>query len=440
MPGTTIDASHGDFVAPRQTLELEAPLTNWLRPRSIVMKKLLLLASLLVIVGVGFLRLGAEQPPQESLTPVQAVERVEDEPAPPELQAQDTHKQRIAQVEAAEAPTPEPTATTTGFAAETAPALQADASSAPMRVEVLVIDSLGQPIPGAVLALETVDRNSAGGLLAHIQSRGSSKTTTNKLGRAILAVNQLDRLRVTARAEGFAIGASSVFRVTESTPKASVEIQITEGGSVAGRLRDIHGQPAEAIQLSIHLITWPGEYARGVTSVMQQMKTDAEGAFLFPHLVPGRHNLYIRAKGEDIERVPTQTLNVLVVDGVTTQVEFEDLAQSHVVVSGVVSCNDQPVRDARLSVISTDNGNRSTKVDEAGQFQIILDRGGEYTFAIGSKALGGTAIKKINVPTVASHHVELRFFTGAISGRVVDTNGKPVPDYPLMAFGRSDAG
>ncbi|MFT5290486.1 MAG: protocatechuate 3,4-dioxygenase beta subunit [Planctomycetota bacterium] len=437
MPRTAINASYGESIASRQTLELEAPLTNWLRPRSIVMKKLLLLASLLVIVGVGFLRLGAEQAPQESLTLVQAAERVEDEPAPPELQAQETHKQRVAQIKVAEAPTSEPTVATTGLAARRAPAREVDASSAPMRVVVSVVDSRGRPVSGAELALENAGWNSGGRMLDQIQSRGRTKTTTSQLGRATMDVDQPCRLRVTASAEGYARGASSVIRLTESNPQASVNIRITEGGSVSGRLRDIHGNPAEAIQLSIHLVAWPGESARGMTSVMQRMKTNAEGAFLFTHLTPGDYSLY---SSGDPKRVPPQSLKVLVVDGVTTQVEFEDLSQSHVVVKGLVLCNDLPLRNAGISVRSADSQRRGTMVDQTGHFQVILDRGGEYTFTIGSDALGGRAVKKLYIPSELSHPIELRIFTGAISGRIVDLAGKPWPGYQLTAHGKGEEG
>ena len=408
------------------------------------MKNLAWLAAILVMVWVPFISQGEEPIPQDSLTPTQAAQALKSESPPPLLKAQDQAVLRVAHPEPAVSPASEPAEAPKSRDAGTLPAVQADQDPVELWLDVLVIDSRRQPVPGANLTLETVSGNSPGALLFHFKSQRHLQTTTDDAGQARLDVKRLDLLRVTVDAIGFAPAASQTFRLTRTSPHASVEIQIGTGGSVVGQLQDIHGSPANDIRISIHLSAWPGQVGRRSTRVMQQISTDEQGSFLFARLTPGDYNLYTHAADKDLARVPAQTLKLRVIDGETTQVKFEDLTQTYVQLRGKLLCNDRPVPFARISITWADSArghiNKNANANEAGEFQITLDEGGEYRFNISSDNLQGSYLPTISIPSEPSHEIEIRFSTGEISGRVLDSGGKPVPDFNLMAIGKNEVG
>ncbi|MFT7671378.1 MAG: hypothetical protein ACI8X5_004096 [Planctomycetota bacterium] len=405
------------------------------------MKKAAVVVAMLVMFWVVFLNQSDELEVQDSLTPAQVVES---ETPRPLAKLPSTGKERVAQEELVESPDIKlaGSSKTQDTAVPTAAQTEADPDGS--WVDVLVLDSKRQPVAGVDLVLSALQGNSIGALMGEPASQSGKKAKTDEFGSARIETEELGFLRITARAKEFAPNASDVFRLTKVNPNTSVEVQVTRGGSIAGQLLDIHGDPAGKTRISVHLSAWPDRKRVRTTGVMQLLDTKDDGSFLFTLLTPGEYNLYTHAKGEDLERVPAKSLKLLVIDGQTTHVEFEDLTGSYVQLSGIVLRNDVPASFARINFAWADRSRgfirKRTKTDEDGRFKITLDEGGEYRLQISSKVFTGSVFQEVSIPNETSHEIEVRINTGGIRGHVFGPDGSPVPNFKLSAFGKHGEG
>ena len=301
-------------------------------------------------------------------------------------------------------------------------------------VAVTVLDEAGRPLAGAEVHAERVGSRAL--------NRTQSSGTTDEHGLARITNIPLGLVHLWAEAPNMAPGSRDVVKLTAERPGDTVEIVLTTGGSVVGRLRDLNGELASGIRISIHLSAWPGQLDRGHPGVMQGTDTAADGTFRFDHLTPGSYTLYTRAEGERIEHVPEQRVELEVVAGQTTEVQFADSASSYVKLSGIVLCNGEPLTNAGLNLGWADRSRgylgKSTKTDDSGRFKITLDEGGGYRFQISKRGTVGSVFREISIPSTASHEIGIAFSTGRILGHLFGPDGEPVAGLKLTAYGRSD--
>jgi len=301
-------------------------------------------------------------------------------------------------------------------------------------ISVTVLDAAGAPLSDASVRVREVTADRMANL------NGGRLETTNAEGVAEVDSLEWRSYRAMAQAEGRAPGFSQVVKLSEAEPSARVVLQLGQGGRVVGRLLDVRRKPAAGIRLSIHLREFPGQVQRQSPSVMASSDTDSDGEFEFDNLAPGSYALYTRAKGEDKERVPDRSISLEVLEGQTTQVEFEDLSASFVKVSGRVTINGEPAAGTRLSFNWADRSRgylgKNAKTGEDGAFAITLDEPGAYRVQVTQRL--GSFFREFSVPAAETHEVELAFHTGSISGTVRSALGAPVGGFPLRAIGRSE--
>jgi hypothetical protein len=385
-----------------------------------------------IVVGLG---IGGREPREHALTPPPATDAshsaapadVLAEPAPPGQ----THVSSVRSVlGAADADKhPSTSAASTGL-------LAANGS-----ITVTVVDARGAPVSGATVRQRAEVNGPRGQVFAQGDFGLGSKLYTDSGGRAVLADVPFGAYRVIAETDSLAPAISAPVRVSPETPQAQAQVTLTPGGEVTGLLRDVHGVPAAAIQLSIH----PNTLLSGPAPILlRQVFTGADGTFTFPRLPPGPYNLYTRAKGEDEKRVPVQSLELDVLDGQTTRAQFKDLSATAVQVAGQVLRNGQPMLRARVMVNWADMSHpmvmRTAETDAQGRFEITLDEGGEYSFSVSGESPGALTMFREKVPQVARHEFVLAFGTGSISGRALGTNGDPLPGVDVRAMGNPKDG
>ncbi len=381
-----------------------------------------------LIVGLGF----GDRAPRESGLPSPAAEPVAESDAASATRAVDLAEPAPA------AARPEPVAASSARSgiAEAAPIAPPVAAATSGSIQVNVVDARGAPVANATVhqRSEVDPRNPS---MGQADFGFGAKLYTDAKGVAVIADVPWGKWRAIAQSDALAPGLSEAVAVSPDQPAACVQVTLSRGGDVVGSLRDITGAPAAAIQLSIHPDTLLGGSS---PIVIRQVATEADGSFSFQRLTPGPYKLWTRAEGEDEKRVPAQSLDLTVLDGETTRVEFKDLSATAVQVSGQVLRNNRPAPRARLMVSWADNTRprlmRSTETDAQGRFEITLDEAGEYQFTVASS--GGTGITNFRekIPQVARHEIVLAYGTGSISGRLLGSRGDPVAGSDVQAYNR----
>ncbi|WP_419190623.1 carboxypeptidase regulatory-like domain-containing protein [Saltatorellus ferox] len=322
----------------------------------------------------------------------------------------------------------------------TAPVPEAVEESGEAAIEVLVMDAARSPIEGAAVQVQGATLDLQAMMAGRAWLRSGSKTNAEGLVSIVPTVDGL--VRLVAKANGFATGSSEPFDVAAAAGGERVEIVLTTGGSVVGRLLDIHGAPAADVRISLQLTHWAGSRTRGNAMSMGTTKTLGDGTLLFENVTPGAYNLYVNSDEEQVAVIPRERVTLEVREGEQTVVQFADRLDSFVRVTGVVRRNAEPLTHASISIGHADRSRgylgKKTKTDKDGRFEIILDEAGAYRFQI--SAGESSVFEEVEVPQVENHDVTISFETGRLSGRLLDADGAPVEGMEIMAFGSSSEG
>lgn len=268
---------------------------------------------------------------------------------------------------------------------------------------------------------------------AAIRIRGRARTDDR--GRAELTDVRLGEVVVVASAEALAEGVSEPFQLTSERRDAEARVVLTRGGRVEGRLTDVEGAPAAGVRLSIH-------HTRH--SVLRTTDAATDGSFAFEHLPAGGYTLWTRAEGDERLRVPQQSLKLEVREGETTVASFADQGATHVLLSGRVLCDDEPCAGSYVSIGRSDPSQGSVflraETDAGGRFSVALGEPGSYRIQVVRHSAGGgfrgSIAFAVEIPPVSAFEVELAFWTGSVTGRVLDPAGRPASGAEVRLFGR----
>ena len=318
------------------------------------------------------------------------------------------------------------------------PSEEKEQSNAP-EIEVSVLDSEGKPARDARVRAQA--EASAGVLQPGSMLNRRTGPRTDALGMVRITDLQLGEYRVYAEAERHAPAISPPIFLTKDEPRARIQIDLSVGGRVVGQLQDIQGRPGSLIGMSIHPDRREGERP---ALTIKQVTTDVDGKFEFTHLPAGTWNLWTRAKGTDVERVPSQKLELEVLDGQTTEARFKDLSGSAVQVAGQVLRNGAALPGASINVHWADPTRayfgRSTKADQEGRFEITMDEGGDYRFQVSARPAQGSVFFVVSIPQISTHSVVLAYESGSLAGTVFDPDGRPIVDAEVRAFCKPKGG
>jgi len=258
----------------------------------------------------------------------------------------------------------------------------------------------------------------------------SDEATTDGAGQAVLHGVDEGWVSVAATAPGYGPGTSS--KGLGSDKQATLDIALTKGPSVSGRVVDEQGQAIAGARV------WAMDAANaweGGAGERLAETTAKDGSFTIPALAPGSYTLF--AKDESHAPAVTPPIQIAP-DKATTGVAI--VMKAAAVVAGVVVGTDgTPVPYATVKIASTrwsaDMTYRQAAADDKGAFEIKgLARAALRMRAEGDEASSPPVdVDLVATPTKRDVRLVLDR-AGTIAGVVVDGDGEPVPEATVSAY------
>lgn len=315
----------------------------------------------------------------------------------------------------------------------------------------LVVDAATRtPVAGAtVTAYRTDDRGGRSGpfrmsfdvedfdFLGLAQGRARSATTDSQ-GRFEVVGLAEGEFRFTARHPDRAKASTTDVTIATGAPTEGIVIEIDEGGVIEGHVTGAGMRPlADALVVAASL----------QAGSFKSASSDDSGHYRIDGLSPGQ---YVVFKSRIDERAPNIGYDLLgnmrlkavtVRRGKVTTLDIQDESEGSVRVYGMVRDGGEPVPRAMVTALGTDRegllgmGIRAQPTDQEGRFELIGLQPGQYFFQV-TRFAGRPqqANLSIEVPDgVREFRVDLDLPQSWIAGRVVDTQGNPVPRVQVSA-------
>jgi len=270
----------------------------------------------------------------------------------------------------------------------------------------------GAPLEGAVVWASKSD-NPFASMATDMMSGGAPKAPSDSIsatsdadGRFVLAGLNSGKITVEARAAEHA--PTSLAGV--AAPTADLAVEMSAGGSVAGRVTGADGAPVAEAQVMI----MRGMMGQG----MRQTKSGGDGEFLFEHVAPGTMTIML----VDMKNPMAPAMaSVVVKDGETVRHDFAKKTAAGRKVEVRVMRDGKPLSGAMV-VVSGPGGMKTGTTDDAGRPQIDDLPPGEYTVMVQSSMMGGgSTSKKVTVgPDGKLDEVRLELSSASVEGDVLD--------------------
>ena len=201
-------------------------------------------------------------------------------------------------------------------------------------------------------------------------------------------------------------------------------IKLSRGGTITGVVRDAQRQPQVNIQVLMTKVPMAGG--------PQTVSTGADGRYTFEKIAPGDYMVIRAPTGGGPLMLLGGMKQVSVREGETTIHDLDEAAKINL--TGRVLKGGQPVANAML-LFSAGDGNgaptdiKQSRSDADGRYQIGLDTAGAYGVVVasgGMMIMRGQSSISIQVPDQPNPVVDVTVKAAGISGRVTNTEGKPV--------------
>jgi protocatechuate 3,4-dioxygenase beta subunit len=283
-----------------------------------------------------------------------------------------------------------------------------------------LLDEGGKPVPGALVTLEMPN-----GIWT-----SSSAQESDPEGRFAFLGVEPGAYRVFARHEEFAPEVRDLDLSKESD--AEIEMVLTAGVAIQGRLVDGNGEPV-AGKVSLRALGG-GNVSVGMRS-RYRIETDEEGSFSLGPVPAGDHMLLVEARGYASTNVEAP---------VSGRSKVEDLGdivlETGLSISGrVLDEGGGPIGTAVLTASQPGRGMMSAtgdevvtaETDEEGRFVLAgLSPGPQHVYAVASGY--GRSDGIVAEPGTSGLTINLKL-AGSIRGTVVDPEGHPVTPFRAMA-------
>jgi protocatechuate 3,4-dioxygenase beta subunit len=313
-------------------------------------------------------------------------------------------------------------------------------------------DTDGRPVVGASVGSRYVGRGGwGGGRGGGPGGRGGRwgfqlSTFTDAQGRYTLEDVQPDReLRVVGLHPDHARGESETVRVEPGALLEPVNVTMTDGGTIVGKVIDMDGRAIAEAEVRQGLEEGGGGPGggrgggiRGVQAILLRAVQDGEnvthsrsnGTFRFEHLAPGSYSVVARTP----EHAYEVAQNIVVAEGMETDEIVIQLREGVEILGSVVDQAGVPIVDAQVSARLMERDRpmfERTVTDAEGLFRLTgLD---ERTFTLSAGAEGyDQTSQEVPAPSAGVEIVLDR--GGSISGHVVDAlSGAPIPQFSIEA-------
>ncbi len=277
-----------------------------------------------------------------------------------------------------------------------------------------------------------------------------ARRVTDEGGEAECASIFPGRFVVKATAPGYAPARVEGVVVARGTTPATVEVSFSHGGTITGRVTSDRGAAEPALR--VHATNSDGRAGEAVTG--------EGGAYRLENLAPGRYAVEAenpdatgRSRGvfgqggngggnaqSEAEKFP-----LVVEEGGTVT---KDLVIERVdpgVLGGTVLVNGTPRADVRVMAnfvqedgqTSWDWGN-AARTDELGTFRFRRLKPGRYDLMVHESWSEMYEGGRANVTSGAESLITIDIGLGAITGRVVDADGRPLADVSVRAQRQRD--
>ncbi len=251
------------------------------------------------------------------------------------------------------------------------------------------------------------------------------QATTESSGEFVLAGVLPGAVEVMARHPQYCDSEWMKLTVAPGALVQGIEIELSQGGRIEGSLSPSLGELSDR---EIGLFSF-----RGLTG-WRDARTDALGSFVIELVMPQDYVIELRPPnwGEaEYDHQPGIRKNISVREGETTQVVFGE-ARRPVLLHGRVTAGG--LSSAGLSIDpysreSEDTG-ASVVTDADGRFELTVPGSGNYTFNVSDDDGSHVRLER-EVPDQVEVDLVLEVPTGAILGRVLDEQGRPLDHVPI---------
>ncbi len=276
----------------------------------------------------------------------------------------------------------------------------------------VVIDSVGQPVPGANVHL-------AGGTDIYIGTR----TTTDDAGRfRFRGLSPTGELFVIARKDTL-VSEPTEFELSPSG-RDDMVVVIETGAYIEGKVVDVNGRPLPEIRVL------PRREPSSRVGAADSAFTNAIGEFSAGPVAGGKYRMVMRPKEEmpNIGRHEGELVKVATGERLTGLVLVYDRSGS---ISGTVRDQDgQPITGARVSAASAED----VETDAEGRYSLSNLSPKLYTVNVHAAGYVQSSMLGVSVGTERADFV-LENSEYTVSGRVVDARtGAPVPQFEVAWF------
>ena len=305
-----------------------------------------------------------------------------------------------------------------------------------------VVDTMGQPVRGAVVAL--AEESDLNGEYEGPAGVNDPYARSGADGRFEIANQGAGELVLAARHADHARSEDVVVQLGEGMGTPEIVLTLRRGATVRGVLYRKGERAGAGIQVV-------GEASSGLDD--RDKSTNAAGEFAFNHLTPGRWTFYslhvLHSTDAETQREHVQIFDdppresLQLEDGAEYQLDLGARPENPVVVRGVVRTAGRKIKEAVVCFVSlheTSPPEQHASVDHAGHYEVVLPRPGSYwvgAHAIAEGGMGNVVELRCEIPIAASHQLDIHLPGGAIRGQVRGPDGRPVRN-ALVVGSRED--
>jgi len=308
----------------------------------------------------------------------------------------------------------------------------------------IVLDPLGQPARATVIASD--------GENAAWWSGGGQRTQTEADGTFVMEGVALGTLALRAESDDWASSEPINVELAAAQTVTDLSLVLRVGGRLTGEIFDAQGEPSAGRQVSISENAMGG----GMFGNGPATSTDSAGFFALDHLTPG--TWVVSAGPSDAEKLEimassegqsgfmkmfseTDTASVEIIDGEETHITLGADPIVPVRVFGRVTQAGDAVPEAQVIAMAEGGsllkGMKMANSDEAGSFELTVDRPGAYMLTVQRDGRGSQIRFPVDVPEQEEFSLDLSLPAGRIEGTVHDPDGAPVARVQVSA--QSDA-
>jgi protocatechuate 3,4-dioxygenase beta subunit len=325
------------------------------------------------------------------------------------------------------------------------------------RVVGRVVDETGKPVSDAqVTAYKQRDGGGGGGrgpfnfqvdtedfdFLGLSSAINNRSAISDSKGKFTIQGLEPGKYRFTARHPDLAKSSAKDVEIKAGVPTPEFEIKLDGGGAVEGVVTGVGMRPLpEAMMVAFSL----------QSGTMRSSPTDKAGFYRIDGLPPGQYVIFKSRLDERADNIPLELLSnmrlktVTVRQSKTARLDVHDEGEDGVRVFGIVREGGAPVPRALVTLLGSDRdgilgmGVRAHAADMQGRYELTGIKPGSYVVQV--TRFQGRPVQttfEVDVPEEQREFAfDIALPTSAVSGRVIDTHGKPVANMQVT-LGNAD--